>query len=363
MIYSNSDGKKFNFYFSQGNIEKGVLPYILLIPENLSEGKRLVVESLNYEGTDVLDDILPHAKQQADIAMKIFDDAPILIPFIPDVKGGIPYYQQLSRECFEESKNGKYHIEYPRIDLQIIKTIEDAKEKLKIKAGKGTAEKIFLNGYSSSGVFAQRFALIHPEIVDSALIGGAAGSIPLPTNEFDYPLGVQDYEDLFGSSFNEDEYKRIKFAYYVSQFEANRPAFDCNIEGHPIQKDEYGKVVNKTQIIPPMHDMSYMPRSIDIVRGKNQRKKLGKDISERFKNCIDYYSSHDYNITSKIYRGAEHRGMFSKSNPSFDALIRDVRLFYQTGKSFEQDINGVNEISMEAQRQRENINPNALEVR
>ena len=363
MIYSNSDGKNFNFYLSQGNKEKGVLPYILLIPEKLSEGKRLVVESLNYENTNVLDDILPHAKQQADIAMKIFDDEPILIPFIPDVKGGIPYYQQLSRECFEESKDGKYHIEYPRIDLQIIKTIEDAKGKLKIKTGKETAKKIFLNGYSSSGVFAQRFALIHPEIVDSALIGGAAGSIPLPTDEFDYPLGIKDFTELFDSPFVENEYKKINFAYFVSEFEANTPAYGHDIEGNTIQRDEHGCVANKSQIIPPMHDMSYMPRSIDIVRGKNQRKKLGKDISERFKNCIDYYYSHGYHITSKIYRGAEHMGMFSKSNPSFYALLRDVRSFYQTGKSFEQDINGVNEISMEAQRQRENINQSALEVR
>lgn len=363
MIYSNSDSKKFNFYLSQGNIEKGVLPYILLIPENLSEGKKLVVESLNYEGTDVIDAIIPHAMQQANILIEIFDDAPILIPFIPDVKGGIPYYQQLSRECFEESENGKYDIKYPRVDLQTINTINDAKEKLKIKTGKGTAEKIFLNGYSSSGVFAQRFALIHPEIVDSALIGGAAASIPLPTNEFDYPLGIQDYEHLFGSIFNEEGYKKIKFAYYVSQFEANTPAYGHDIEGNTIQRDEQGRVINKSQIIPPMHDMSYMPRSIDVVRGKNQREKLGKDISERFKNCINYYSSHGYDITSKIYRGAEHREMFSKNNPSFDALLRDVRSFYQTGKPFEQDINGVNKISMEAQRQRENINQNALEVR
>ena len=29
-------------------------------------------------------------------------------------------------------------------------------------------DKIFLNGYSSSAVFAQRFSLIHPEIIETA---------------------------------------------------------------------------------------------------------------------------------------------------------------------------------------------------
>ena len=49
-------------------------------------------------------------------------------------------------------------------------------------------DKIFLNGYSSSGYFAQRFSLIHPELIDTACIGGSSGSIPIPNTDLDdYP--------------------------------------------------------------------------------------------------------------------------------------------------------------------------------
>ena len=123
MNYENSKGKKFIGHLSFG--ENDALPYILVIPKELGEEKELVVESLNFEGTNIIDKIAPHVIEQLKGMVEIIDDAPILIPFTPDVRGGIPYYQQLSRECFEEANNGEYKIEYPRVDLQIIATINN----------------------------------------------------------------------------------------------------------------------------------------------------------------------------------------------------------------------------------------------
>lgn len=351
MKYENSKGKKFIGYLSLGTNE--ILPYILVIPEDLEQEKEVVVESLNFEGTDIIDKITPHVIEQLKEMIEVFDDAPILIPFTPDIRGGVPYYQQLSRECFQNANNGEYEINYPRVDLQIINTINNAKSKIKTETGKNVADKIFLNGYSSSGVFAQRFALIHPEIVGRVLIGGASGSIPLPTTDFEYPLGIKDFRQLFGTDFNEDEYRKIQFAYYVGELEAKTPAGERDIEGKQIERNQNGQAINDNQIIPPMHDMSYHPRSIDIQRGKHQRQILGEDLSQRHKNCIEYYEKNGYNITSKIYRGAEHRGIFSRSNPSFETLLKDMILFYREGKSFAKDIAGVKEINMKPQRQRE----------
>lgn len=186
MNYTNSKGKNFTGHLVVGQGDE--LAYILVIPENMEDSKELVVESLNFEGTNIIENIVPHVSGDLKSMVEVVDDAPILIPFTPDVRGGRPYYQQLSRECFEESENGEYEIQFPRIDLQIINAINDAKNKINQITGKNVTEKIFLNGYSSSGVFAQRFALIHPEIVGRALIGGASGSIPLPIEEFDYPI-------------------------------------------------------------------------------------------------------------------------------------------------------------------------------
>lgn len=351
--YINLQGKRFIEHLSMG--DKGALPYILIIPEHLGDGKELIMESLNFEKTSIINQIVPKAIERLKGIVEVIDDAPILIPFLPDVKGGIPYYQQLSRECFENSADDRYHIDYPRIDLKVVNTINNAKNEIKNETGKDVADKIFLNGYSASGVFAQRFALIHPEIVGRALIGGASGSIPLPTTDFEYPLGIKDFRNLFGKDFNEEEYRKIQFAYYVGELEASRPAWEYDIDGKPIERDFNGQTINHNQIIPPMHDMSYYPRSIDTQRGKHQRQILGKDLSQRHKNCIEYYEKNGYNITSKIYRGAEHRGIFSRSNPSSATLLREISMFYKTNQYFPKNIVGVEEINMKPQREREEI--------
>ena len=145
MKYENSKGKNFIGYLSLE--ENAVLPYILVIPESLDEEKELIVESLNFEGTNVINKIVTHVVENLKDMVEVIDDAPILIPFTPDTRGGIPYYQQLSRECFQEASDGEYEINYPRVDLQIINTINNAKNKIKKETGKNVANKIFLNGY------------------------------------------------------------------------------------------------------------------------------------------------------------------------------------------------------------------------
>lgn len=331
MKYTNSKGKRFKWNLVNKKNSKEELTYVLVVPEMLKAGQELVVESLNYEGTDIIELILPRVIEQFNMMVEVFDNSPILIPFIPDVKGGRPYYQQLSRECFVEANDGEYKIEYPRIDLQLIKTINEVKEKIKEESHVKLADQILINGYSSSGVFAQRFALIHPEIVSRALIGGAAGTIPIPSSEIDYPIGIRDFKELFGKEFNEKEYKKIFFAYYVGEFEAREEAEEYYIK-------ENGK-------IPPMHDMSYHIRSTEPKIGTSQRNMFGEDLAERYQRSIKYYEKNGYNITSKIYRGVEHKWIFSRANPSFESMLRDIMSFYKDNKQFTQDIVGVERIS------------------
>lgn len=114
--------------------------------------------------------------------------------------------------------------EFERIDLQYLECIQDAKDSLRQLTGKRVPDKVFINGYSSSGVFAQRFALIHPEIVDKCCVGGSTGSIPIPESNIGYPVGIADFKELFGKEFNEEAYKSIDFAYYVGEHEASNPA-------------------------------------------------------------------------------------------------------------------------------------------
>ena len=152
-------------------------------------------------------------------------------------------------------------------------------------------EKIFLNGYSSSGVFAQRFAPLHPEIVDTLCVGGASGSIPTPITELRYPLGVADYYDITGKPFDFETYSQIKFRYYVGSLEDPRKASN--------RYDENGSFA-------PMHDMSYFDRSCPPVIGAEQRKMFGINILERSTKQIQLMTAMGLDIEQIIFENRTH---------------------------------------------------------
>lgn len=349
--YINSKGKKFIGHLVLKPNSENALPYILVVPKELDDGKNVVLESVNYEGTNDPMRIADRVIEGLRGTVEIVDDAPILIPFVPDVKGGRPYYQQLSRECFE----GEYPIDFERVDLKVLETLKDARELIETEHKKETKDKVFLNGYSSSGVFAQRFAMLHPEVVDRALIGGAAGSIPIPNDTLEYPFGTKDFKELFGKEFNLEAYKKIEFAYYVAELEANKEAWEFDINGKTVKRDERGVPTDKSQAIAPMHDMSYFVRATGVKQGREQRAIWGKDLSERYENCIKYYKDNGYNISAKIYKGSTHGGIYSSSNPSRLGVLRDIIGFYKHHKPLERDEYSAETISMEKQHERERL--------
>ena len=202
--------------FQKQDFEKGInIPSIIAIPlvENIS--KRIILESNNFE-TDNFENIINQGIETGSKLANLTKDKPgvILIPLIPNSKNSI-YFQQLSRGCFElEPEDNCY-----RLDEQIVKMIDEAKITVKEEIGVDLEDKIFLNGYSSSGVFAQRFSLLHPELIHTACIGGASGSIPVPIKNIDYPIGISDYKELTGKEFDMDSYCEIYFTYYVGEKE------------------------------------------------------------------------------------------------------------------------------------------------
>ena len=263
------------------------IPFLIAVPKDNIANNLIALESNNLE-TNNLNSITKQAcetgKRLADLTSN--SPCPIVIPFIPSYKSG-PYFQQLSRECFELDEGDKDY----RIDEQIVRMINYTKSVLKSDYNIQADEKIFLNGYSSSGVFAQRFALIHPELIDTACIGGASGSIPIPSKKIGYPIGIADYEKLFGKPFNSEEYKRIVFKYYVGELETiNKTNERFDDDGKPA----------------PMHDMSYFDRSIPPSVGLQQRSALGIEMFQRAQKTIEYLQKLGIKIDHTIIPGRTH---------------------------------------------------------
>lgn len=307
-----TDTCKFEIYLVEPlETDEFKLPYILALPEKIKDGTKIIVESNNRERDydnknldyntrygkqflieNAINEVIGNKKEIGKIEFAKNLDAPIMMPVIPAVKEGIPYYQQLSKRCLEiKDKNSKYY----RIDEQLCNMIIDVKNIIKEK-GVNIANKIFLTGYSSSGIFAQRFAFLHPEIVDTALIGGAVGTIPMPidcrkSNKFEYPLGTKDYKTLTGKDFDIDEYKKIRFQYYMAEFES--------IKKSTARKNEFGHNA-------PLHDMSYMERSVPSDIGNEFRDTFEINLLTRFKNQLREYEKRGYNIKAELYNNKTH---------------------------------------------------------
>jgi pimeloyl-ACP methyl ester carboxylesterase len=77
-----------------------------------------------------------------------------------------------------------------------------------------TEEKLLLQGYSASGMFANRFAVLHPDRVKAVAAGSPGGWPIAPLTEFNneplpYPAGVEDLETLTGKAFDAESFKSV----------------------------------------------------------------------------------------------------------------------------------------------------------
>ena len=282
------NGILYKIKFLATDMNKGInIPCILAIPLSENTNSQLVVEANNLESEN-FQEIIEQGTQTGIRLAQLTRDlpSPIVIPLIPSYRD-YPYLQQLSQECFSILKDDRNY----RIDEQVVKIIGRAKSILEQERGLVVKDRIFLNGYSSSGVFAQRFALLHPDIVETACIGGASGSIPIPTEKLAYPLGIADYESLTGKRFDLESYSKIKFRYYVGELETQNKSNS--------RFDDFGQPA-------PMHDMSYFDRSVPTEVGKYQRSVLGTEMFSRAQKTIQILQSLGIDVQHKIILGRGH---------------------------------------------------------
>lgn len=282
------NGIKYRIKFISYDYEKGInISSIVAVPliENISIN--MIFEANNMESeknSDILSQGIDTLRRLSILTQE--EPGIIVVPLIPSYKDA-PYFQQLSKECFDLPKDDLLY----RVDEQIVRMIAKTKNMALNEFGINLDNKIFLNGYSSSGVFAQRFSLLHPEMIDTVCIGGASGSIPVPSDDLNYPLGVKDYEELTGKKFNFEQYKDIKFRYYVGEYET--------VKKSNSRCDDNGEFA-------PMHDMSYFNRSVPVDVGKKQRELFGKDMFERANRTVQVLKSLGLNIEHHIIKGRGH---------------------------------------------------------
>lgn len=286
LLGSCSEGvKNGELIFTEARPENGFnFPYFLFIPDKLSTEKELVliVEPNNSGFAD--DDLQKHIEKARRTASREFYTGnyvarklgyPLLVPVFPRTRTNWKIYTHAFDRDIARQKNN----ELERIDLQLLAMVEDAQNKL-AEMGFQLNDKFLMTGFSASGSFANRFTAVHPEKIMATAAGGINGLLILPLEKLEndslnFPLGVNDFQDLFGKPFNAKAFKNTPQFLFMGELDDN-------------------------DAIP--YEDGY-----DLDERELVFKLLGEEMQPaRWQNCREIYEQENVNATVKTFPGIGH---------------------------------------------------------
>lgn len=229
-------------------------PYFLYAPENAKSAdghKRplLVEPTATGVGRDAYAEMFEIAKRTmegyvTDLAGRIG---------VPAIHPVFPKYRNSPYRYYENPQALTWHVltldddeEIARPDKQLLAMVADARDRL-TTAGHTLAEKIHFDGFSVSGTFSNRFAVMHPERVNAITVGGNGALIlPMeqltddvstitepdwdsfshPDRSLPYPAGVYDLDDLIGKEFNRSAWESVSKYIYLGKEDQPDPEED-----------------------------------------------------------------------------------------------------------------------------------------
>ena len=232
-------------------------PYYLLIPQGVSLGEPfyLLVEPNNTGVGSSFKSLDRNSKESIEmcsassVARKL--KIPLLMPVFPR-PGGTLYTHALDRETLLIQEG-----DLKRIDLQLIAMISHAQKLLRHNNVK-VNEKVFMNGFSASGTFTNRFAILHPTVVRAVATGGINCIPTFPTDRWNettmrYPVGMSDIKEIAGIDFDEAAYKRVSQYIYMGALDDN------DTLPYPDAYDE-----EDAELIKSLTDIKMMPDRWDV---------------------------------------------------------------------------------------------------
>ena len=211
-----------------GKSSKFFFPYYLYVPADLPKERtvRLLVEPNNTGRTS--DDFEVHRQGAKRLASGSYTRplaerlrTPLLVPVFPRPQQEWRIYTHALDRDSLLVRDGPL----ARIDIQLLAMIEHARAVL-VDHGISTKPKVFMNGFSASGNFVNRFAALHPEAVRAVAAGGVNG-LPIfsletyQDVELPYPIGVADLRQLSGLAFDSEAYGQVSQYIYMGYLDRN----------------------------------------------------------------------------------------------------------------------------------------------
>ena len=167
-----------------------------------------------------------------------------------------------------------------RVDKQLEAMIDHAIGYLNGYEHNVDGKKVFLFGFSASGNFANRWALLYPDRVKGVIAGGTNSQPTIPAKEVDgekliFPIGVYDYKGITGKEFSKEAYGKV--ANFIFQGERD----EADTYGMP---DTFGPEEN---------------RLIKVVLGE-------KMYPNRWERSKSLFFAHGGSANFMVYKGMGH---------------------------------------------------------
>lgn len=200
-------------------------PYFLYLPKTPRAGHLFVVPNNTGYTTDDVELVRASStcevRRQAALADAL--GAPLLVPLFPRPPigdDGNLYLHALTRAALTAEAPA-----FRRVDLQLLAMADDARAVLAAK-GITVDAKLLLSGFSASGSFVNRFAVLHPERVLAVACGSPGGWPIAPVEKVDgetlpYPVGVADVRVLAGGPVDPRALKAVAWLFFLGDQDAN----------------------------------------------------------------------------------------------------------------------------------------------
>jgi hypothetical protein len=193
------------------------------VPENMSQTEisYILVAGLHGSVTGKYDEVTELSRVMAEERTAWADKYRyiLLVPVVP--RSGQFYPVAFDLASFRGATDPFYQRPDLKVNLMIDQFISDLRTE-----GYNVHGKVFIEGKSAGGMFAQRYTLLHPERV-WAIVAGAGhcgGAITLPesfcnSTPMDYAVGVNDFSSLVGYEFDRSTYMQVPQFIYIGEYD------------------------------------------------------------------------------------------------------------------------------------------------
>lgn len=231
----------------------------------------------------------------------------ILSPSIPRGRNPDYYAVAFDRLCFSDDVDPFYQ----RPDLVVNKMIDRLSQDLRMQ-GYRVHDKVFVEGFSCGGMFAQRYCLLQPERVQAIAAGQCGGSLTLPIRKYDnmdltWAVGISDFQSLVGKDFNDVVYRQIPQFIYIGDKDTEHSHFEH-----------------------PNPDGFWSEEMVDFINSI-----FGDTDPERITNMCNLMKKLGYNVACTLYPGVGHE-VSPWNTPSIYNDIynffREQRIIHQTNE-------------------------------